>query len=136
MTLLAVAHPSRTAPLSTHDLARIVRRVAGEPQIWRPPLLARSGRTSVPLPASPGVDAWLVVWPGHQAGQDPGAGAAPAAFAVVHGTLTETRWDDVLGVWATTLKAPAVRVVEAGVIHRLHNEQTRPAVTIHAQAHR
>jgi hypothetical protein len=154
MTLITLARPTRTTPLTTHDLARIVRRIAVEPRPWRPLLADRLRQ--VWLPAPPGVRAWLATWPADAPGADPGddatvrararGGASPpdparvrdgagaAAFAVVHGTLLETRSDVVLGVWTTTLAAPAVRVVEPGVIHELRNDGTRPAFTIHAQA--
>jgi hypothetical protein len=133
MTLITLTRPTRaTPPLTTHDLARIVRRIAVEPRSWRPLLTDRPRQ--VRLPAPPGVRAWLATWPAGDPGARPGGGAGAAAFAVVHGTLLETRSDAVLGVWTTTLAAPAVRVVEPGVIHELRTDGTRAAFTIHAQA--
>lgn len=136
MTLIA-SRPTTTDDgrrlLTTHELALVVRRVASEPRRWRPHVSRAVDAHEVQLSGPVGVEVWLRNWlpAQQQALHDDGA---LAAFAVVEGTLTEVRDDDVLGSWATVLQAPAVRVAERGLLYGLRNDHGRPAVTIHAYA--
>jgi hypothetical protein len=137
MTLIAT-RPTRTAPdgqrlLTTHELALVVRRVASEPSRWRPHV-RRSAEHEITLSGPAGVQVVLRNWLPSQAAPLQDDGESASAFAVVEGALTEVRDDDVLGVWSTPLQAPAVRVVERGVVYALRNDLTRPAVSIHAYA--
>ncbi len=134
MTLIATPRRTREPHLSAHDLALVVRRVASTPQLWRP-LLATTTTWSA-LPGPPGVDVRLLVWPSSRSTELHHHGSSAAAFAVLDGALTEVRDDDVLGTWSTLLQAPAVRVIEPGIVHSLRNDQPGPAVSIHAYAPR
>jgi quercetin dioxygenase-like cupin family protein len=148
MTLVAPSLSDRQHRLGTDYLARVARRVAGEPRLWRPatvdpatgPADARPGDRSeggpdgraVRLIGPPGIDVWLLTWPAGTTLDRHEHDDGPAAFAVVRGTLVEVRDDDVLGVWSTTLRAPAVRVLEPGVVHELRNDHAGAATSIHA----
>lgn len=134
MTLVATSRPASQQQLTAHDLAVVVRRVASQPQLWRPRIRFTQERYWARLPAPAGVDVWLLTWLPSQGTDLHDHGDAAAAFAVVEGALTEVRSDDVLGVWTTTLQAPAVRVLEPGIVHDVRNDLTRPAVSIHAYA--
>ena len=138
MTLIAT-RPTTTTPdgrwlLTTHELGLVVRRVASEPQRWRPHVRRSSGAIDLELSGPAGVEVRLRTWLPAQREDLHDDGDALSAYAVVEGTLTEVRDDDVLGSWATVLQAPAVRVVERGVVYGLRNDHSRPAVTIHAFA--
>jgi hypothetical protein len=132
MTLTASPRPTRTSEWTTHELALVVRRVASQPQLWRPKVRFTAERFWTRLPGPDGVDVWLLTWLPSQATDLHDHGDSAAAFAVVQGALTEVRADDVLGVWSTTLHAPAVRVVEPGIVHDVRNDLVKPAVSIHA----
>lgn len=120
--------------LGTSDLALVVRRVASVPRLWRPAVgVGRAGdRPWVRLDAPAGVDLRLATWLPSQATDLHDHGDAACAFAVVQGSVTELRADVVLGSWVTELAAPAVRVVEPGIVHRLRNDSRALAVTLHA----
>jgi hypothetical protein len=145
MTLIATPR-TPSSPYTVHDLATVVRRVASVPQLWRPKVQLATDHSAVRLPGPDGVDVRLLTWlPTARPGSSDGGRCvvdlhahddASAAFAVVEGVLTEVRDDDVLGRWTTLLQAPAVRVVERGIVHSLRNEQTRVAVSIHAYGRR
>jgi hypothetical protein len=132
MTLVATPRPAGDTRISTLDLSLVVRRIASQPQLWRPKVKYTADRHWTRLPAPAGVDAWLVTWLPSQGTDLHDHGDSAAAFAVVVGALTEVRADDVLGVWSTQLAAPAVRVVEPGIVHDVRNDLLRPAVSIHA----
>jgi hypothetical protein len=126
--------PTRTpAALGTHDLSLVVRRIAANPRLWKPAV--RFGATErywTRLNGPEGVDVWLLTWLPSQGTDLHDHGDSAAAFAVVGGSLTEVRADPTLGVWSTTVRAPAVRVVEPGVVHDVRNDHSAPAVSIHA----
>jgi hypothetical protein len=132
MTLVATPRSPHDNRITTHDLSLVVRRIASQPQLWRPKVAFSADRAWTRLAAPAGVDAWLLTWLPSQRNDLHDHGDAAGAYAVVEGTLTEVRADDVLGVWATTLAAPAVRVVEPGIVHELRNDVLKPAVSIHA----
>lgn len=138
MTLIATprstVQPDGRRLLTTHELALVVRRVASEPRRWRPHVRFTPDAHEVQLSGPAGVEVWLRNWVPAQHSDLHDEGDAASAYAVVEGALTELRHDDVLGRWATPLQAPAVRVVERGVVYALRNELARPAVTIHAYA--
>ncbi len=134
-----VARSRRTAAvLGTSDLSLVVRRVASVPRLWRPAVgVGRPGdRPWVQLDAPAGVDLRLATWLPSQATDLHDHGAAACAFAVVQGSVTELRADAVLGSWLTELAAPAVRVVEPGIVHQLRNDTRTLAVTLHAYSPR
>ena len=136
---VATAHserPDRTASdstiLSTYDLAALVRRLASRPRSWRP--LVRftvAKRYWVRLDGPEGVDVWLLTWLPSQVTDLHDDGDSAAAF-VVEGGLTEVWADPLLGTWSTTLHAPAVRIVEPGLVHDVRNGLLTPALSIHA----
>jgi len=132
MTLVATPRPAHDTRISTQDLSLVVRRVASQPQLWRPKIKFTADRFWTRLPGPQGVDLWLLTWLPSQGTDLHDHGDSAAAFAVVEGALTEVRADDVLGVWSTTLAAPAVRVVEPGIVHDVRNDLLKPAVSIHA----
>jgi hypothetical protein len=138
VTLIATRPSATTADgrplLTTHELALVVRRVASEPRRWRPHVSRVPGAHEVQLSGPAGVEVWLRNWLPSQHSELGDDGDSLSAFAVIEGALAEVREDDVLGSWVTTLQAPAVRVVERGVVYALRNDQVRPAVTIHAYA--
>jgi mannose-6-phosphate isomerase-like protein (cupin superfamily) len=140
MTLVASppppALPGSTRRWTAYDLDRVVRRIASEPAIWKPRVGFTADRFRTRLKAPEGVDVWLLTWLPGQGTDLHDHGDCASAFAVVQGALTEVRADEVLGVWSTTLDAPAVRLVEPGVVHDVRNDQRNPAVTIHAYAPR
>ena len=129
--------PDQTASgstiLSTHDLAVLVRRLASRPRSWRSLVrFTAAKRYWVRLDGPQGVDIWLLTWLPSQATDLHSHGDSAAAFVVVEGGLTEVRADPLLGTWSTTLHAPAVRIVEPGLVHDVRNDLLTPAVSIHA----
>src|SRR3954454_22191148 len=136
MTLVATPRPAHDTRISTQDLSLVVRRVASQPQLWRPKIKFTADRFWTRLPGPQGVDVWLLTWLPSQGTDLHDHGSSAAAFAVVEGSLTEVRADPTLGVWSTTVRAPAVRVVETGVVHDVRNDHSAPAVSIHASSPR
>lgn len=138
-TTIPLRRKTDAAPvLSTSDLALVVRRVAGNPRLWRAAIGPRGthDRPWVRLDAPPGVDLRLATWLPSQATDLHDHAHAACAFAVVQGAVTELRADAVLGSWTTELAAPAVRVVEPGIVHQLRNDAGALAVTLHAYSPR
>ncbi|HEX8496382.1 MAG TPA: hypothetical protein VF661_04230 [Actinomycetales bacterium] len=119
-------------PLTTADLAVVVRRVAGEPRLWRPAVRVDGSATWTRLSGPAGVQVWMRTWLRAQGTGLHDHAEAASAFAVVLGTVVETRVDPVLGTWSTPLDAPAVRVLVPGTVHDVRNDAAAPAVTIHA----
>jgi mannose-6-phosphate isomerase-like protein (cupin superfamily) len=125
--------PRTAAALGTHDLSLVVRRIAANPRLWKPAVrFGATDRYWTRLDGPEGVDVWLLTWLPSQGTDLHDHGDSAAAFAVVEGSLTEVRADPTLGVWSTTVRAPAVRVVEPGVVHDVRNDHSAPAVSIHA----
>lgn len=137
VTTARIERPDHTTSsptiLGTHDLAVLVRRIASHPRSWRPLVrFTAVDRYWVRLDAPDGVDVWLLTWLPSQVTDLHDHGDSAAAFVVVDGGLTEVRADPVLGTWSTTLHAPAVRVIEPGLVHDVRNDLLTPAVSIHA----
>jgi mannose-6-phosphate isomerase-like protein (cupin superfamily) len=134
-TLHAATH---TRPhLGTHELSLVVRRIAADPRRWRPAVrFGTAERYWTRLDGPDGVDVWLLTWLPSQGTDLHDHGTSAAAFAVVDGTLTEVRADPAIGTWSTAVSAPAVRVVEPGVVHDVRNDHRAPAVSIHAYSPR
>ncbi len=130
--------PTHTQPhLGTHELSLVVRRIAGDPPRWRPAVrFGTAVRYWTRLDGPDGVDVWLLTWLPSQGTDLHDHGDSAAAFAVVQGTLTEVRADPAIGTWSTAVSAPAVRVVEPGVVHDVRNDHRAPAVSIHAYSPR
>jgi mannose-6-phosphate isomerase-like protein (cupin superfamily) len=137
MSTTIATPPARTAPARTEPgtpgLSLLVRRIASNPRLWKPAVRFGSAeRYWTRLAAPDGIDVWLLTWLPSQGTDLHDHGSSAAAFAVVEGTLTEVRADPVLGTWSTAVSAPAVRVVEPGVVHDVRNDHRAPAVSIHA----
>jgi mannose-6-phosphate isomerase-like protein (cupin superfamily) len=134
MSTTITTTPARTRPeLGTPELSLLVRRIASNPRLWKSAVrFGTAERYWTRLAAPDGVDVWLLTWLPSQGTDLHDHGSSAAAFAVVEGTLTEVRADPVLGTWSTAVRAPAVRVVEPGVVHDVRNDHGAPAVSIHA----
>lgn len=126
--------PAPTRSLTTADLAVVVRRIAGSPRLWRPAVKVDGSNTWTWLSGPSGVQVWMRTWLRSQGTGLHDHGDAASAFAVVMGTVAETRVDPVLGTWSTTLDAPAVRVLVPMTVHDVQNQAAAIAVTIHAYA--
>ncbi len=124
----------------TTALAALVREVAAQPDLWRPHVrFGTAGRYWTRLESPDGVDVWLLTWLPSQGTDLHDHGDSSAAFAVVRGALTEVRTDERGGAAAlrsAVVRAPAVRVVEPGVVHDVRNDLVEPAVSIHAYSPR
>jgi mannose-6-phosphate isomerase-like protein (cupin superfamily) len=121
-----------TAP-AVPDLLNLVRAVGDDVGLWRP--VVRFGlaeRYWRRLDVHPDVDVWLLTWLRAQSTDLHDHGESSAAFVVLEGALTEVRADRETGLSATTLTAPRARLVEAGVVHDVRNDEDTPAVSIHA----
>src|SRR3954452_9590075 len=120
---------------TTADLARVVRRIADQPWLWKPAVrFGTAERYWARLAAPEGIDVWLLTWLPSQSTDLHDHGDSAAAFAVVEGALTEARVDSAGRLATSTLHAPETRLVEPGVVHDVRNDLLAPAVSIHAYA--
>lgn len=124
----------RTAPIQVVDLLNLVRAVADTPRAWQPLLQLPDGATRwwTQLHADRRFDLWLLSWlPGHSTELHDHGGSA-AAFAVVHGALSEVRVEPG-GVLSTQVRyAGSATSMAPGVIHDVTGFGAGPAVSIHA----
>ncbi len=125
------SRPELEAP-TTGELAALVRDIAARTELWVPKVRFTESRYWTRLPAPGGIDVWLLTWLPEQGTELHDHGDSAAAFTVVGGTLTELRSDYHGDLSAVELRTDAVRTVEPGVIHDVHNNHTGPAVSIHA----
>jgi Cysteine dioxygenase type I len=89
---------------------------------------------SIPLLATPEVEAWLLGWPTGLVTAAHGHGRAAVAVTVVEGGLSEECLDPT--IWTTsrrtTWRAGVSTLFPAGHVHVLGATGDRPAVTVHA----
>jgi predicted metal-dependent enzyme (double-stranded beta helix superfamily) len=122
------------AAISPGELAQIVRRVAGQPELWDSQVRYSAGeRFYVRLEQGDGYEVWLLTWlPGQQTGFHD-HGESSGAFLVVSGGLTETAVvtgkPEPLG---RTLPPGTARLFGPHYVHDVRNDSTEPAVSIHA----
>lgn len=131
MTVDLTTRPA-TRPLTTGELADLVRGIAARPEQWRP--LARfqeSGRWWTRLPAPDGVDVWLLTWLPAQGTELHDHGDSAAAFTIAAGTLTEVRPAGGRLVPQDFARGQT-QTVDPGDLHDVLNTGTEPAVSIHA----
>ncbi len=114
-------------------LRRLVTDVAARPDVWRPLAIADAAqRRFEQLWRDEHVDVWVITWmPGHDTGfhdHDLSRGAV----AVVAGALAEERL--VLGgrALARRHEAGAAFDFDASHVHRMSQDSTEPAISIHA----
>lgn len=133
MTVLATPATTRH---DTTALASLVRTIADRTDLWRPHVrFGTAERYWTRLDGPDGVDVWLLTWMPSQGTDLHDHGDSSAAFVVVQGALTEVRVDrrnESAGLRSAVVRAPAVRVVEPGVVHDVRNDLVEPAVSIHA----
>jgi hypothetical protein len=119
------------------DLSTLLAAVAQDPARWQPHVRFDAGhRHWARLDAPPGIDLWLLTWLPEQATDLHDHGDAAAAIAVVWGRLSEIRPDLQGRLTSRTLVPGATYDVPAGVIHDVLNQDTGPAVSLHAYAPR
>lgn len=122
------------ASIGPAQLAKIVARIAGQPEHWLAAVrYDASSRWYTRLATEEAYEVWLLSWlPGQQTGfHDHGPSAG--AFSVTLGRLTERavtsgRPDPV----ARTVRQGGVRKFGPDYIHNVRNDATEPAVSIHA----
>jgi predicted metal-dependent enzyme (double-stranded beta helix superfamily) len=119
--------------LDRDDLCRLVGAIAAQPRLWRPLVdLDPERRRFEQLRRDGQVDIWVISWmPGHDTGfhdHDQSRGAV----AVVMGEILEERL--VLGGVPRERRYRAGEVFdfEASHVHRMCQDSSAPAVTIHA----
>src|SRR4051812_27192037 len=114
-------------------LARVVHDVAGKRDTWwhrvqRP----EQDRWWTRLYVDDSLDVWLLTWlPGHVA-ELHDHGPSAAAFAVVQGTLEETRVTRDGGMQFCSHQPGRVATLPAGVVHDVRGAGKGLAVSIHA----
>jgi mannose-6-phosphate isomerase-like protein (cupin superfamily) len=112
------------------DLLAHARRLAADPAEWAAKLhFDTAERWYTRLTNAGGYEAWLLTWlPGQQTGWHDHGGSA-GAFVVVSGRLRE---DSVHGV--RRLTAGLGRQFDARHVHRVGNDGSAPAVSVHVYA--
>jgi len=118
------------------DLLSVARRYAERPDDW--PLAPRFNPTERwyhRLHAADDREVWLLTWLPGQATDLHDHGGSAGAFVVVSGVLTEHTVSGVRLV-PTALPSGAGRRFDAHHVHRLGNEGTAPAVSVHAYSPR
>jgi predicted metal-dependent enzyme (double-stranded beta helix superfamily) len=122
--------------------AALVRRIAAEPDTWRPTVEFGSGddRWYSRLDRDPDHEIWLISWlPGQSTGLHD-HGEALGAFLVIEGTLSETtmrppsRAGGTLRTTRREFSAGSVRGFGYEHIHDVANLGTVPAISLHAYA--
>jgi predicted metal-dependent enzyme (double-stranded beta helix superfamily) len=130
-----------TDPTPRPDLALLARRLADQPDLWRPQIrFDEQSRFTLRLPGGPDHEVWLLTWlPGQGTAWHDHGGSA-GAFATVQGTLTE-RHAVPLAVgrarpvpFARRLDGGAVRPFGPRHVHQVTNDDLVPAVSIHVYA--
>jgi quercetin dioxygenase-like cupin family protein len=115
-------------PTTIGDFAALARRVAADPERWRP--LVRYDaltRWYARLETGPGYEVWLLSW---LPGQSTGAhdhGRSSAVMTVLQGELTERS----PGREDRALTAGAQRVIAQGYVHHVLNDSLEPAASLH-----
>ena len=120
--------------LSQAELTTIARRVADQPELWQGLVrFETSKRWYVRLEQGAGYEVWLLTW---LAGQQTGFhdhGESAGAFTITSGCLTERAVaagrPEPAG---RTLRAGAVRSFGPNYVHDVRNDQTEPAISVHA----
>jgi mannose-6-phosphate isomerase-like protein (cupin superfamily) len=127
MTVLARAGLTRTDLTRPANLLAHARRIAANPRSWPATLhFDTADRWYTRLTNAGGYEAWLLTWlPGQQTGWHDHGGSA-GAFVVVSGQLRE---DTASGFREMT--AGVGRQFDARHVHRVVNDGTTPAVSIH-----
>jgi hypothetical protein len=121
-----------SSTLVNADLLSVARRYAERPDDW--PLAPRFNPTERwyhRLHAADDREVWLLTWLPGQATDLHDHGGSAGAFVVVSGVLTEHTVSGVRLV-PTALPSGAGRRFDAHHVHRLGNEGTAPAVSVHA----
>ena len=116
-------------PLTTSQLAGIVRAVAAHPEIWVARARFRADRRWYErLSCGPDHDVWLITWlPGQGTGFHD-HGASSGVFTVASGVLEEER----PGGDATLIHVGDVRAFGPEYAHDVRNPSAAPAISIHA----
>ena len=123
-----------SSSLLVADLLSVARHYAEHPHDW--PLAPRfnpSERWYHRLHAADDREVWLLTWLPGQATDLHDHGGSAGAFVVVSGVLTEHTGVRLL---PTALPSGAGRRFDPHHVHRLGNEGTRPAVSVHAYSPR
>jgi predicted metal-dependent enzyme (double-stranded beta helix superfamily) len=119
--------------MSEEELTVLVRRIASEPELWRP--LVRhtpEARHCVSLHADDDVGIWVISWmPGHDTGLHDHAGSHGAVL-VVEGDVIEGRPEWSKEKRWTQLGASEAFTFDEADVHRVLATGDGPAVTIHA----
>jgi len=122
-----VAPPARLLVGLAHDLAAAASR-------WEPLLrFDAERRFTTRLPGPEGVEVWLATWLPGQRSDLHDHGRTAAALTVVRGVLVEHRTAAGQDLPPMELGPGAVAVLEPGVLHRVANAGTVPAVSIHVR---
>ncbi|XVX20918.1 cysteine dioxygenase [Actinomycetota bacterium] len=135
--LSTAPRPADADPRVEEDrLAEVVRRVAADPQAWRPLVhfdrgerhWARLHHPEVPAD----VELFVVSWRTFERTDLHSHGGATAAFTVVEGVVHEVRVDPRGRLMPRQFVPGIVATVGPDVIHDVRNERAVPAVTVHA----
>jgi hypothetical protein len=113
-------------------LVQTLTAVAADPEVWRP--LVHFGpheRSRVRLQGLAGLDLWLICWRTFSTTELHDHATSEGAFTVLEGALTEIRpiGDRLL---PRKFISGLVHRVEAGQVHDVRNEQSTPAISLHA----
>jgi mannose-6-phosphate isomerase-like protein (cupin superfamily) len=114
------------------DHLTLARDLAAQPQDWPvPPRFDPQRRWYHRLPTAPGTEAWLLTWLPGQGTELHDHGGSSGAFVVVSGILTEDTVDGAARLHAQTVRAGAGRRFGPHHVHRITNNGTSPAVSLH-----
>jgi predicted metal-dependent enzyme (double-stranded beta helix superfamily) len=127
--------------LAPAQLARIARRLADQPSLWRPQIrYDEQTRYYTRLLDAPDHEVWLLTWLPGQGTTWHDHGGSAGAFATVQGTLTERH--AVPGDGGTARPVPTPRRLTGGAVrpfgrrhvHQVTNDGLVPAVSVHVYA--
>lgn len=119
------------------DLVLVARRLAAEPRRWPiRPVFDPTSRWYARLATRDDYEAWLLTWLPGQATDLHDHGGSAGVFLVLEGALTEQvpAGDRVAELWSRRYAARATRSFSAHHIHRIVNEGSVPAVSLHVYA--
>ena len=132
MSVLAPARDVSSAPLAPEALGVIAARTARRIARRATRTAARpGGRWYVRLRADEHYDVWLISWGAGSSVDAHDHGGSSGAFAVVRGALVEHTIDSDRHERHRVVTAGGVRAFDAAHRHRVANDDTRVALSVH-----
>lgn len=124
---------SIASSVNKDPLTSVVQRIAEHEEWWRPKLEYHAEqRWWTKLVSHRNLEVWLLTWLEDQTTDFHDHGSSGAAFTVVEGHLTESRFRRDGGIVAKTYSPGSVVTVAPRTIHAVSNNRWAPAASIHA----